>query len=89
MAIDGGCVRRGQALMELAVGMFALALVVSALCGFSVYIAKSLKVQNHLRTGGPTSDLVEFGDFAAEHVFGTQKIQIKEKLWFPETTILR
>ena len=34
--------RRGQALMELAVGMFALALVVSALAGFAVYIAKSL-----------------------------------------------
>ena len=43
--------RRGQALMELAVGMFAFALVVTALCGFAVYIAKSLKMQNSLRTG--------------------------------------
>jgi len=81
--------RRGQALMELAIGMFALALVVCALCGFAMYIAKSLKVQNHLRTGGPKSDSLEVEDFAAEHIFGTRKIPIKEKLQFPETTILK
>lgn len=89
MATDRSRSRRGQALMELAVGMFALALVVSALCGFATYIAKSLRVQNHVRTGGPKSDSVEVGDFAAEHVFGATKIQIKEKLKLPETTILK
>lgn len=89
MATDRHCLRRGQALMELAIGMFALALVVCALCGFAAYIAKSLKVQNHLRTGGPKSDSVEVDDFAAKHVFGATKIQIKEKLDFPETTILK
>jgi hypothetical protein len=43
--------RRAQALIELAVGMFAFALVISALTGFAVWIAKSLKMQNSLRTG--------------------------------------
>lgn len=88
--------RRGQALMELAVGMFALALVTSALCGFAVYIARSLRAQNELRAGlGPTggsnakSDSVEVGAFAAEHVFGTESLGIKEKVEMPPTVILK
>ena len=44
--------RRGQALMELAVGMFTLALVVSALVAFAIYIVKSLEAQN-LNRGDP------------------------------------
>ena len=46
--------RNGQALMELAVGMFALALVVSALCAFATYVTRSLKMQNSLRTDSST-----------------------------------
>jgi len=35
--------------MELALGMLALALVLSALFGFTAYILSSLKMQRHLR----------------------------------------
>ena len=37
--------RRGQAFMELALGMLALALVLSALFGFTAYILSSLRMQ--------------------------------------------
>lgn len=80
---------RGQALMELAVGLFALALVVSALCGFAHYIAKSLRVQNELRVGGRRSDSVEISSWAAQHVFGAETLKISEKLNWPSTTILK
>lgn len=81
--------RRGQALIELAAGLFALALVVSALCGFALYIAKSLRLQNELRVGGQKTDSVEVSAFAAEHVFGGQKLKISEKLAWPQTTVVR
>lgn len=80
---------RGQALMELAVGLFALALVVSALCGFAHYVAKSLRVQNELRVGGRRSDSVEISSWAAQHVFGAETLKISEKLNWPSTTILK
>ena len=41
--------RAGQALVEMAAGMLALALVASALVGFSLYIAKSLDMHRKLR----------------------------------------
>ena len=81
--------RRGQALIELAVGLFALALVVSALCGFALYIAKSLRLQNELRVGGKKTDSVEVSAFAAEYVFGDRKLKMSEKLAWPQTTVLR
>ena len=39
----------GQAFMELALGMLALALVLAALFGFTAYILSSLEMQRHLR----------------------------------------
>ena len=88
--------RRGQALMELAVGMLALALVVSLLCGFAVYIARSLKAQNSLRTGIGTggganakSDFVEIDDFSEKYAFGLPNLQIKEAVEMPSTAIVR
>ena len=81
--------RRGQALIELAVGLFALALVVSALCGFALYIAKSLRLQNELRVGGKKTDSVEVSAFAAEHVFGDRKLKMSEKLAWPQTAVLK
>lgn len=39
----------GQAFMEMALGMLALALVLSALFGFTTYILSSLRMQRHLR----------------------------------------
>ena len=81
--------RRGQALVELAAGMLALALVVSALCGFAHYIAKSLRLQNELRVGGKKADSVEVSAFAAEHVVGDRKLEMSEKLVWPQTTVVR
>ena len=85
MAIE---TRRGQAMMELAVGMFALALVVSALCGFAVCIVNSLKMQNSLRVGNSSqSETVEFDSFAAKYVFGTESLKLKEKVVMPPRTL--
>jgi hypothetical protein len=90
MAIGAATSRRGQALMELAVGMFALALVVSALAGFAVYIAKSLRSQNSVRSSSKSSDTtVEVDSFAAEWIFGKEKMDVREKVVMPETTILK
>ena len=80
---------RGQALMELAVGMFAFALVVTALCGFAVYSAKSLKMQNSLRTGASTQTAsVEFTTFGAKYVFGVERLTIKESVSMPGKAIV-
>ena len=71
--------RRGQALIELAVGLFTLTLIVSALCYFTSYIVKSLRVQNHLRCDSKVvQDKVEVDDFAARYVFGTRNLHVKE-----------
>ena len=82
--------RRGQAMMELAAGMFAFALVASALCGFAICIVKSLRMQNSLRVGNASqSETVKFDGFAARHVFGTDSLRLKEKVVMPQTTILK
>ena len=60
--------RRGQALMELAAGMFAVALVAGCICVFAIFIAKSLRVQNSLRSLAGTSNLNSYNRF-----FGTFK----------------
>lgn len=41
--------RRGQALVEMALGMFAFALVASALVGFAIYIASALDMRRTMR----------------------------------------
>ena len=84
--------RRGQAMMELAVGMFSLALVLSALFAFTDYIVKSLEMQRSLRAeagrkafgsrGGETTasarDVLELRPFAVDFIFGSQTIAIQE-----------
>ena len=81
--------RRGQALVELAVGMFALALVVSALCGFAVYISKSLEIQNRLRVGGKRGETVDVSGPMATYLFGTGQLKASEKLSWPSMIIVR
>lgn len=49
--------RRAQAMVELAVGMLALALVVAALIGFTTYILGSLEMQRSLRAEAGRSAL--------------------------------
>ena len=78
-AMTGRTERRGQALMELAVGMFTLALLVSALVVFTQYIARSLDIQNHLRgSSHGVADKIELEGFAADTVFGSRNLHIKE-----------
>ena len=82
--------RRGQALMELAVGMFALALVVSALCGFALYIVKSLKVQNALRSSSPQmNENVEIGTFAELNFAGRSELKMNERVVMPSTEVVK
>ena len=83
--------RRGQALMELAVGMFALAIVVGALCAFAVFMAKSLEVQNSLRSSSPKMsgaevdfNIVLFHGDGDEHV-----LKVNEHVQMPSTTIVK
>ena len=70
--------------MELAAGMFALALVVSALCAFAVYIARSLEVQNSLRGPSPKMNKpVKLEDFAVRNFAGKEEIKMEEKAVMP------
>ena len=72
--------RRGQALMELAVGMFTIALLLSASFFFVKYIVRSLEIENHLRSSGQAtfSDSIKLDDFAANEVFGLKNLHIME-----------
>ena len=82
--------RRGQAMIELAMGMFALALVVSALCLFAVYIVRSLEVQNSLRSSSPQMNKpVKVDDFAARHFTGKDTIKMDERAVMPPTEVLK
>ena len=66
----------GQAFMELALGMLALALVLSALFGFTAYILSSLRMQRDIRAeagrgalnsgGGEESYSSKFADDTVE-----------------------
>ena len=80
--------KAGQALMELAVGMFALALVVSALCGFAIYIVKSLRVQNSLRSSAPppSGEKVELGGIL-EQVTAHKYLIVEERVVMPPTWV--
>lgn len=76
--------------MELAVGMFALALVVGALCAFAVFMAESLRVQNSLRSSSPqpsgkeiSFDIVLYEDKEG-HV-----LKVDEKVSLPPTSIAK
>lgn len=77
-------------MIELAVGMFALSLVVSALCLFAVYIVNSLRVQNSLRSASPQNNVrVEVGDFAEKYFTGRSALKMDERAVMPPTEVLR
>ena len=82
--------RRGQALMELAAGMFAIALVAGCICVFAVFIAKSLKVQNSLRSRSPqpSGEKVEFGEFL-HGIVGRHWLIVNESVTLPPTSIAK
>ena len=72
--------KAGQALMELAVGMFTIAILLSASFFFVRYIVRSLEIQNHLRSPGQATyaDSIKLDDFAANEVFGLKNLHIME-----------
>lgn len=75
-------------MMELAVGMFAIALVVSALCAFAVFMAKSLRVQNSLRSSSPqpSGEKVPLGDFLYG-IVGQHHLFVDEHVAMPQTSV--
>ena len=82
--------RRGQALMELAAGMLALVLVVSALCTFTIYIVRSLEVQNSLRSSSPKMNKpVKVEDFAVRHFIGKDTIKMDERAVMPPLEVVK
>ena len=65
--------------MELAVGMFALALVTSLLCVFVRYIAKSLQMENHIRSSRATyAAKVDLDPDVVQQVLGIKTLHIYE-----------
>ena len=95
--------RHGQAFIELAVGMFVLTLVLSALFAFASIIIHSLDTQRTLRgeagkaslLGGGSdafasasaTDTVEVEPFAADYIFGSDTIEIKQSVHMPRSVI--
>lgn len=90
--------RRGQAFMELAVGMLALALVLAALFSFTSIILGSLDMQRGMRakagraamSGHGSSyasviehDRVEVEPMAAEYIFGSSEVEVREEVHIP------
>ena len=75
--------------MELAVGMFTIALVVGALLTFVRYIARSLEIENHIRKPGQGTyaDSIRLEDFAANEIFGMRNLHIKEPRGVTDRTI--
>ncbi len=81
--------KAGQALMELAVGMFTIALLLSASFFFVKYIVRSLEIENHLRKPGQGTyaDSIKLDDFAANEVFGLKNLHIMEPRGETDRTI--
>lgn len=82
--------RRGQAMMEMAIGMFALALIVSVLCAFAIYFVKSLRVQNSLRSSAPqpSGEKVPLGDFLYP-ILGKHHLFVEERVSMPPTSLAK
>lgn len=78
-------IRRGQAMVELSLGVFTLALLTGALCGFAVYISRSLRMQNAARGTMPlAAEQVEvsFGGYSGE-------LSVNERAELPDRLIAK
>lgn len=76
-------IERGQAAVEFAISLGALALVVGFLCSFAYYIVHSLEVQNSLRGDDPKdgeSVEINFGSYSGE-------LKVEEKAVLPARTL--
>ncbi len=70
--------RNGQAFMEMALGMLALALVLSALFGFTTYILKSLEIQRDIRADAGVPALESGGgDESYSSKTGNGKVEVE------------
>jgi len=70
---------RGQAVIELAIGLVAIMILTSAFFYLSRYMAKSLRIQNQIRSPTPVyATSIELDDFASEEVFGMKNLHINE-----------
>ena len=82
--------RRAQAMVELAIGMFAVALVISAVTLFAVFIARSLREQNSARGPSPRhADPVEVDAFAETYFAGQKTLKTNERVDMPSTVIMQ
>lgn len=93
-----------QALVELALGMFCVALILAALFAFLHYIVSSMNMSRDVRakagraalvsagweesySSSSESDTVTVSPMAAEYVFGTAQLEIKEEVHIPNMRI--
>lgn len=98
MRTERSHMRRGQAMMEMAAGMFTLALVLGAIVAFALYISRAIELGKSARSdagraalngtgpGGVTldrSDKIEVDSLAAEYIFGSGEVPVKEKVYIP------
>ena len=82
--------RRGQALVELAIGMFAVALVIGAISLFTVFIARSLREQNAARGPSPEpAEPVEVDAFSESYFAGRKTLESRERVQMPPNYILQ
>ena len=82
--------RRAQAMVELAIGMFAVALVISAVTLFVVFIARSLREQNSARGPSPRHAApVEVDAFAETYFAGQKTLRTNERVDMPSTVIMQ
>ena len=91
-------------MIELAMGMFAIALVLSALFTIANYALKSMEIQRTIRADAGRSamtatgagfitrsgkDRVEVERFAEEYVTGSSTLKIEEKVSMPGMGLLK
>lgn len=96
--------RSAQALVELALGMFCIALILAALFAFLHYIVSSMNMSRDVRaragraalvsagweesySSSSQSDTVTVSPMAAEYIFGTTQLEIKEEVHIPNMRI--
>ena len=94
----GTKLRSGQALVELAIGMVVVALVLAGVFGFTKYIVSSLNAFRTLRSDAGRSALTSHGGdgsyssssvsitvspMAADYIFGSTSVNVKEEVHIP------
>ncbi len=90
--------RRGQAFVEMAFGLFALALVLSATFAFAQYIVRSMDAMRTYRASAgrramgmigegraraTVTDEMEIDPFPADNIFGTRTMKVRETVAVP------